>query len=104
MSKPTKADMLDPHEGSRWRPDYLMDDDDDSPVAIGASQHVFEGERCIYCNVNTYDNDLYSERPEVCPVEHEPLVYTTETGDDPVPDLFTEFMAYLNEPAEDDEE
>lgn len=38
--------------------------------------HVFDGERCIHCNVNTYDDTIYGPFP--C-VEREPMTYTTET-------------------------
>jgi hypothetical protein len=24
-------------------------------------EHVFEGERCVFCNVNVYDNDMYND-------------------------------------------
>ena len=39
-------------------------------------RHVYIGERCIYCNVNTYDDTIYG--PFEC-VEHEPMKYTTVT-------------------------
>lgn len=41
--------------------------------------HIFDGERCIYCNVNTYDIGIYPDAPAICPVPREPLNYTTET-------------------------
>lgn len=44
----------------------------------GIARHVFAGERCIYCDVNVYDDDLYG--PFEC-VEREPITYTTESGD-----------------------
>lgn len=39
-------------------------------------RHVFEGERCIHCNVNVYDCDC--ENDECCN-EREPMTYTSET-------------------------
>lgn len=41
--------------------------------------YFFEGERCMYCNVNMYDAMIYDDDPEDCPVEREPVKYTTET-------------------------
>ncbi len=40
--------------------------------------HIYEGERCLFCNVNVYDNMIYG--PWQC-VPHKPLTHTTETGD-----------------------
>lgn len=45
---------------------------------LGTSDgHVFDGERCIHCNVNVYDDGIYG--PFKC-TEREPHVHTTETG------------------------
>uniref|UniRef100_A0AAU7J8K4 Uncharacterized protein n=2 Tax=unclassified bacterial viruses TaxID=12333 RepID=A0AAU7J8K4_9VIRU len=38
--------------------------------------HVYEAERCINCNVNVYDNDMYG--PFEC-VSRASVCYTTET-------------------------
>lgn len=40
--------------------------------------HVYDGERCIFCNVNTYDNGIYG--PFECVDRAEPLSYSTESG------------------------
>lgn len=42
-------------------------------------RHVYEGERCIYCNVNIYDQWIYGAEDESDCVDREPMVYTTET-------------------------
>jgi hypothetical protein len=38
--------------------------------------HVYDGERCVFCNTNIYDEAIYGDTE--C-VEHEPVKYTTET-------------------------
>lgn len=38
-------------------------------------RHVYDGERCIHCNVNKYD--CYCENDECCN-EREPMTYTSE--------------------------
>lgn len=38
-------------------------------------EHIYVGERCIYCGVNTYDSDIYG--PVEC--DREPITYTTES-------------------------
>lgn len=38
--------------------------------------HVYDGERCIFCNVNCYDDGIYG--PFDC-VQHEGYIYSTET-------------------------
>jgi hypothetical protein len=38
--------------------------------------HIFDGERCVFCNVNIYDDMIYG--PSDC-VDHEPIRFTTET-------------------------
>lgn len=46
--------------------------------------HVYEGERCIFCNVNVYDNMIYNDDapcPVVPGVDRPLYHYTTETGD-----------------------
>jgi hypothetical protein len=40
------------------------------------SPHVYDWGRCIFCNVNDLDDDIYG--PFKC-IEREPYVYTTET-------------------------
>jgi hypothetical protein len=52
--------------------------DDTSLEAPG--RHVYDGERCIFCNTNMYDDGIYGPFP--C-IEREPFVYTTST---PAPD------------------
>lgn len=37
--------------------------------------HAYDGERCVHCGVNIYD-----ALDEVPCVDHEPLVYTTESA------------------------
>lgn len=49
--------------------------------------HIFEGERCIFCRTNVYDIGIYPDAPEICPVQREPIRYTTET---PSPDQESE--------------
>ncbi len=44
--------------------------------------HIYDGERCIYCNANIYDPG--SEEP--CSVtDREPFIYTSETPKDRLP-------------------
>lgn len=38
--------------------------------------HVYDGERCIFCDVNCYDEGLYG--PRGC-VPHDGYIYSTET-------------------------
>lgn len=38
--------------------------------------NVNESERCLFCGVNIYDNDIYG--PYAC-VERKPLIWTSET-------------------------
>jgi hypothetical protein len=38
--------------------------------------HTYDGERCIFCNVNIYDDGIYG--PFEC-VQREGYIYTTET-------------------------
>jgi len=38
--------------------------------------HQYDGERCVNCNVNVYDEMMLG--PSDC-VPHEPMSYTTET-------------------------
>lgn len=45
------------------------------------NEHLYVGERCIYCDVNVYDNDIYG--PFDCMWDREPMTYTTETGHEP---------------------
>lgn len=47
--------------------------------------HVFIASRCIFCNVNDLDEDMYG--PFEC-TDREPLVYTTSTGDPHVVSVF----------------
>lgn len=42
-------------------------------------RHVYEGERCIFCNVNIYDQWIYGAEDESDCVEREPMTYTSET-------------------------
>lgn len=37
--------------------------------------HVFEGSSCLFCGADDHDIDL----PDKCPVEREPMTYTTES-------------------------
>lgn len=46
---------------------------------MGDGGHIFDGERCLFCNTNTYDIGLYPDAPEICPVQREPLRYSTQT-------------------------
>ena len=39
-------------------------------------EHCYDGERCIHCGVNIYDEGIYGPSP--C-APHEPVTYTTET-------------------------
>lgn len=41
--------------------------------------HIFEGERCLYCNTNVYDIGIYPDAPATCPVPRPPLRFSTET-------------------------
>ena len=43
---------------------------------IGDGGHVYDSERCLFCNVNVYDNMIYG--PYEC-TTREPLHYSTET-------------------------
>lgn len=49
-------------------------------------RHIYEGERCVFCNVNTYDDSIYG--PFECADREEPFIYTTQTGDPSVFDAF----------------
>lgn len=44
-------------------------------------RHVFDGERCIHCNVNKYD--CYCENDECCN-EREPMKHTSESDPGPI--------------------
>jgi len=44
------------------------------------TRHYYEGERCIYCGVNIYDQWIYGAVDESDCVEREPMVYTSEAG------------------------
>lgn len=46
---------------------------------MSVQEHVFEGERCTFCNVNVYDTDL-DDVPERCERE-ELMSYTTQSTD-----------------------
>ena len=39
------------------------------------ASHVFIGWRCIFCNVEKLDSELY----DIKCIEREPLIYTTES-------------------------
>lgn len=41
--------------------------------------HVYDGERCIYCNTNVYDEMIYG--PFDCLPDRDPHKHTTETGE-----------------------
>lgn len=43
-------------------------------------EHMYDGERCVFCNVNIYDAYLY-EDPERC-IDREPVRYSTETKEE----------------------
>lgn len=43
-------------------------------------KHVYDGERCIHCGVNIYDQYIYGPVDESDCIERAPMVYTTETG------------------------
>lgn len=49
----------------------------------GVTVHIYDQHRCIFCNVNDLDNDIYGPFP--C-LDREPYTYTTETGDPSVLD------------------
>lgn len=70
MTRPERADTL---------ADSIAASEPTGDPVIHDGGHVFDGERCAYCNVNTYDIGIYPDAPEVCPVPHEPMRYTTET-------------------------
>lgn len=70
-----------------------MTTDSDEPLDLGeiepgamthwesrgtSTQHVFVGDRCIYCNVNSLDIGIYLSEDHPC-VEHPLAVYTTES-------------------------
>lgn len=55
----------------------LMIERGDEPGYI-VDPHVYDGERCVNCNVNVYDDGIYGPFP--C-VPHEPMRYSTQTGD-----------------------
>lgn len=42
-------------------------------------RHVYEGERCLFCNVNIYDQWIYGAEDESDCADREPMSYTTET-------------------------
>lgn len=46
-------------------------------------RHVYDGERCIHCGINIYDQWIYGPEDESDCVDREPMTYTTETGDEP---------------------
>lgn len=48
---------------------------------FGYDPHIYDGERCINCNVNCYDDAIYG--PFEC-IAREPFVYTTSSWDEPV--------------------
>ena len=50
--------------------------DPDQDSSVGYDPHVYDGERCINCTVNVYDDMIYG--PFEC-VPREPMSYTTET-------------------------
>jgi len=43
-------------------------------------RHVYDGERCIHCNVNIYDQWIYGAEDESDCIDREPMKYTTETS------------------------
>lgn len=45
-------------------------------LSFESDPHIYDGERCIFCNVNVYDEGMYG--PDLC-VPREPLLFSTET-------------------------
>lgn len=43
--------------------------------------HIYQDQRCVFCNANSLDVALYND-DEKCPECEEDFVYTTETGDE----------------------
>lgn len=65
--------------------ELALEQGEESGNVLSDYPHVYDGERCVNCNVNVYDNDIYG--PYSC-VPHKPMIYTTETGD---PSVFETF-------------
>lgn len=59
-----------------YDPDNIMETGE--PSLLTSNQHVFDGERCLYCRVNKYDIGIYPGASEQC-MDHEPITYTTES-------------------------
>lgn len=36
-------------------------------------------EHCIYCHVNIHDSYIYDDDSETCPVDHEPMTFTSQS-------------------------
>jgi hypothetical protein len=70
-------------ERGRWDLDLGDLEDDEPIVVLHDGGHIFEAERCVYCNVNYLDIGIYPDAPEICPIPREPLNYSTETGQGP---------------------
>jgi hypothetical protein len=50
--------------------------EEDNSAEITKYEHMYDGERCVFCNVNVYDNDLYKDG-ELCEVtEGRPMKWT----------------------------
>jgi hypothetical protein len=58
--------------------ELALEQGEDSGSVLTDYPHVYDGERCVNCKVNVYDNDIYG--PFECK-SHEPMQYTTSTGD-----------------------
>lgn len=60
---------------------YEFSDDSDpwwlTPYESPYDTHVYEGERCVYCNSNVYDNMIYGDAG--CIPNRAPMVYTGES-------------------------
>lgn len=51
-------------------------------VSESFNQHIYIGSKCIYCNSNEYDVDLYEEDEKSwCVNREETLIYTTSSSE-----------------------
>lgn len=65
-------------EELKWKQDMLDDLAlDEFDLAFYYDEHIYDGERCIYCNVNTYDDAIYG--PFDCVRPETVYKYSTES-------------------------
>lgn len=83
----TPSQRMETRDAYAWKKRLIEEEgkDVDADILYGWDYHVYEGERCLHCNVNVYDDAIYG--PFDCVADRPAVAWSTSTGDPSVFEL-----------------